>query len=66
MKVEATLIHQLDEGSMSKIGLVGELRSWEKLFSPRLLQRTMIGVMVMVFQRKWLFHDHGLLTDTGL
>lgn len=71
MKVEATLIHQLDEGSMSKIGFVGELRSWEKLFSPRLLQRTMIGVMVMVFQQ-WsginalLYYGPTLVRSIGL
>jgi len=66
MKVEATLIHQLDGGPMSKTSCLGELKSWEKLFSPRFLRRTMVGVMVMVFQRKWLFHDHNSLMSTSM
>ncbi|KXN87074.1 putative glucose transporter rco-3 [Leucoagaricus sp. SymC.cos] len=51
MKVEATLIHQMDGGRASKTGWVGEMKTWERLFSPRYRQRTMIGVMVMVFQQ---------------
>jgi len=66
MKVEATLIHQLDGGPMSKTGCAGELKSWEKLLSPRFLRRTMVGVMIMVFQRKWLFHDHSSLMSTSM
>jgi len=51
---------------MSKTGCLGELKSWAKLFSPRFLRRTMVGVMIMVFQRKWLFHDHSSLMNTSM
>jgi hypothetical protein len=52
MKVEATLVHQTDGEDVAKSGCLGEVRSWERLFSPRYRQRTMIGVMIMVFQRE--------------
>ncbi|KAF5355074.1 hypothetical protein D9756_005752 [Leucocoprinus leucothites] len=71
MKVEATLIHQTDEGAGPKSGLVGELRNWEKLFRPRFRRRTLIGIMIMVFQQ-WsginalLYYGPTLVRSIGL
>src|SRR6266478_221798 len=59
MKVEATLIQRLnflhDTESDSKPGLKSEWRTWKRLFSAKYRERTLIGVLVMVFQRKPIF-----------
>ncbi|KAF9443883.1 general substrate transporter [Macrolepiota fuliginosa MF-IS2] len=71
MKVEATLIQQTSGRDLSKSGCIGELKSWEQLFSPRYRDRTMIGVMIMVFQQ-WsginalLYYGPTLVRSIGL
>lgn len=54
MKVEATLTQRTNPDS-GKLGFVEELKSWKQLFSPRHKDRTMIGVMIMFFQRKRVY-----------
>ncbi len=51
MKVEATLIQQTNP-DVGKLGIVEEIKTWEQLFSPRYRDRTLIGILIMVFQRK--------------
>ena len=57
MKVEATLIQKmstLHEGvGTGKRGFVSEWNAWKRLFAPEYRERTLIGVLVMVFQREF-------------
>lgn len=62
MQVEAALIQQTMTSSGSdgvpKTGaLENEVRSWQRLFGPNLRRRTLIGVMMMFFQR--MISDRG-------
>jgi hypothetical protein len=53
MRVEALVIHRtLGTAEDSKIGGVSnELKAWRRLFGKKYRDRTMIGVLMMVFQR---------------
>ena len=55
MQVEAALIEQTsanDGTSVAKAGtLQAEVYAWKRLFGPKLLRRTLIGVVMMIFQR---------------
>ena len=48
MRTEATLIEQ----TIGSPGKDGSLQAWGKLFNKKLINRTMIGVLMMFFQRK--------------
>ena len=58
MQVEAALIEQTstnDDTGLAKTGtLLAEYYAWKRLFSPKLLMRTLIGVVMMIFQRAFL------------
>ena len=55
MQVEATLIEQTSLGDSTRTAKAGtlraELHAWRRLFGPKLLRRTLIGVVMMIFQR---------------
>ena len=53
MRVETELIHRSlgNESDNNKSGFKAEWRTWKKLFSEKYRDRTMIGLLVMVFQR---------------
>ena len=51
MQVEANLIHRMT-GADDKNSFRNEARAWAKLFDRRYLDRTLIGIMIMFFQRK--------------
>ena len=59
MQVEVALIEQTvgnDGTSTSKAGtLRTELQAWRRLFEPKLVRRTLIGVVMMIFQRMFIF-----------
>lgn len=59
MQVEASFIEQSmnsDATLRAKHGtLRAELRAWGRLFEPKLLRRTLIGVVMMAFQRAFSF-----------
>lgn len=55
MKIEARLIGTLplaeSRADDKRVILYTELSAWSKIFSPRYLRRTLIGVCMMFFQR---------------
>ena len=64
MKVETTLIQRAINGQdpateeqvkERRWDLRDEIQSWGRLFSNRYRDRTMVGILVMVFQRESLF-----------
>lgn len=55
MEVEATLIQQTT-GALGKSTFRNEALAWAKLFSPRYLGRTMIGIGIGFFQRRCSFY----------
>ena len=62
MKVEAALVKRLDDNTDSTAGSNGkpptvrsEWGTWSRLFSRPYRERTLIGVMIMVFQRRPFF-----------
>lgn len=55
MQVEAYLISRSSLGATHKNPLVAELESWKRLFSHKYVDRTMIGIMIMFFQRGQYF-----------
>lgn len=69
MRVETTLIqrvleHELDiprpnETTKPISGFGTEWRAWKKLFEERYRDRTWIGVLIMVFQRRCFFNGTG-------
>ncbi|KAJ7612035.1 general substrate transporter [Mycena polygramma] len=69
MRVEATLIAQAD-GASAKHG-VGEIAAWGRLLTKKYRARTMIGVLMMVFQQ-WsginalLYYGPTLVRSIGL
>ena len=60
MKVEAILVQPMslisdagtNGGMTGKLGFQSEWATWKRLFSRAYRERTLIGVMVMVFQRE--------------
>jgi hypothetical protein len=65
MRVEATLISQADGRKTD----TGELGVWGRLFTKKYRARTMIGVLIMVFQREFVqffksFPGEGGITHT--
>ena len=61
MKVEAVLVQRMNlisetgttnGGMTGKSGFQSEWATWKRLFSRAYRERTLIGVMVMVFQRE--------------
>lgn len=50
MQVETILVQRVDGDRMTK-GVVDELRAWKRLFGRKYRDRTMVGVLIMVFQR---------------
>jgi len=50
MQVETILVQRLD-GDRTTKGVFDELRAWKKLFGRKYRDRTMVGVLIMVFQR---------------
>lgn len=58
MQVEAALIEQTSTNNGTNTAKAGTLQAevyvWKRLFGPKLLRRTLIGVVMMVFQR--MFH----------
>ena len=54
MQVEAELIKRSLPDVVDKSPLMAELHQWKQLFSPKLFDRTMIGIMMMFFQRAYL------------
>ena len=55
MQVEAALIEQTSVNESTRVAKAGTLQAevyaWRRLFGPKLLRRTLIGVVMMVFQR---------------
>ena len=56
MRVETELIHrslrtESDSDDNKKSGIKAEWKTWKTLFSKKYRDRTMIGLLVMVFQR---------------
>jgi len=54
MRVETELIHRSVGNKLDKPGFKAEWKAWKKLFNKKYRDRTMIGVLIMVFQR-WVF-----------
>ena len=50
MQVETILVQRVD-GDRTRKGVFDELRAWKKLFGRKYRDRTMVGVLIMVFQR---------------
>ncbi|KAJ7758709.1 MFS monosaccharide transporter [Mycena metata] len=71
MRVEATLITQADGTTSSKKGAGSELAAWGRLLTKKYRARTMIGVLMMVFQQ-WsginalLYYGPTLVRSIGL
>jgi len=65
MRVEATMIHRtLGTAEDYKAGsLSSELKTWKRLFGRKYCDRTMVGVLMMVFQRAsyWRLMDCHLI-----
>lgn len=51
MQVEAELIKRSAPSIVDKNPIVAELHRWKRLFSSKVVNRTMIGIMMMFFQR---------------
>lgn len=51
MRVEATLIQSTSDDVETKDGWRKEMRGWKRLFEFKYRDRTMVGVLMMVFQR---------------
>lgn len=53
MRVETALIQQTLglQATTNVFNLHAELQAWKKLFEVRLIDRTLAGVLIMVFQR---------------
>lgn len=51
MQVEAELIKRSAPSIVDKNPIVVELHRWKRLFSSKVVNRTMIGIMMMFFQR---------------
>ena len=58
MRVETALIqHTLGlKTTSNEFNLKAELQAWKKLFEVKLRDRTLIGVLIMFFQRLIFFH----------
>ena len=54
MQVETILVQRVD-GDRTTKGIFDELRAWKKLFGRKYRDRTMVGVLIMVFQRTLSF-----------
>ena len=54
MQVETILVQRVD-GDRTTKGVFDELRAWKKLFGRKYRDRTMVGVLIMVFQRTLSF-----------
>jgi hypothetical protein len=50
MQVETILVQRVD-GDVTTKGVFDELRAWKRLFGRKYRDRTMVGVLIMVFQR---------------
>ena len=50
MQVETILVQRVD-GDRTTKGVFDELRAWKRLFGRKYRDRTMVGVLIMVFQR---------------
>lgn len=55
MRVETTLVKRAldDDDQFQPWSLRTEIRAWSRLFRPKHRDRTMIGVLIMVFQREF-------------
>jgi hypothetical protein len=51
MRVETELIHRSLGNKSDKSGFKAEWKTWKRLFTKKYRDRTMVGVLVMVFQR---------------
>jgi len=51
MRVETELIRRSLGSESDTLGFKAEWKAWKKLFSKKYRDRTMIGVLIMVFQR---------------
>ncbi|KAM6502998.1 General substrate transporter [Amanita muscaria] len=76
MKVEASLVQRLNflhdaDTDTNKSGLMSEWKAWNRLFSPKYRERTLIGVLIMFFQQ-WsginalLYYGPILMKSVGL
>ncbi|KAF9649511.1 hypothetical protein BDM02DRAFT_3094693 [Thelephora ganbajun] len=71
MQVEARLIRQTQGLSTSETGIDIGFKSWARLFSRKFIDRTWIGIMIMVFQQ-WsginalLYYGPTLVREIGL
>ncbi len=52
MRTESIMIEQTIGASAKEVGLRAEARAWARLFSKKYMNRTLIGVMMMFFQRE--------------
>ncbi len=52
MRTEVLLIEKTTRSSVRDVGLAAELKAWSMLFTSKYINRTMIGVLMMFFQRK--------------
>ena len=51
MRVEKELIHRSFGHELDKSGFKADWKAWKKLFNKKYRDRTMIGVLIMFFQR---------------
>jgi hypothetical protein len=54
MRVEMMLIQRSTQADPKKGFMRSEARSWARLFEAKYIDRTLIGIVVMVFQRMHL------------
>ena len=52
MRTEVMLIERTTGTSVKDVGLIAELKAWSMLFTSKYTNRTMIGVLMMFFQRE--------------
>ena len=52
MRTEVMLIERTTGTSVKDVGLTAELKAWSMLFTSKYINRTMIGVLMMFFQRE--------------
>lgn len=64
MRGEVTLIERTVGSSVKDVGVLAEIKAWNMLFSQKYLKRTLIGVLMMFFQREYRRHAYlALLTS---
>ena len=66
MRVETSLIQQTTGVSHTKNGFGTDVRAWGRLFQRKYRDRTLVGVLMMVFQRKFSATSQIFLSFTSM